>query len=63
MARSINTDDIGFRHLKKKIIPYKHDDTKIEKGGEKYRNKNLHDNPNNPNKCLFKHRNTPVYEQ
>ena len=55
MARSTNIDDIGFRNLKKNAdsILCKHDDTKMDKSGEKCSNKNLHCNPTNPHTRLF----------
>ena len=55
MARSINLDDIGFRNLKKTndSMQCRHDDTKMDKAGEKCSNKNFLENHKNPSACLF----------
>ena len=55
MVRSINIDDVGFRHLKKNndLIQYKCDDAKMNKAREKCSNKILHRNPKNPSMYLF----------
>ena len=55
MARLINTDDIGFRNLKKNSdsMQCKYDDAKMDKAREKCSNKNSYRNPKTPNMCLF----------
>ena len=55
MARSISIDHIGFANMKRGTdsIIVKYDESKSDKAGEKFTNKNIYANPIDPSICFF----------